>query len=166
MTIDMYQAILDALQGQSDQLRGIPAARLDWAGTGTALQLFEGTSGKDRARFIQAIGRIIEDHPLPPAATAELIHIASSLDLAEVEPQVRNLQTQSFAAQEDVQKAITNYLALRCFGTAQDTAIRATPRSAKGGFRPSRRQGKETSRSTKGRAEMMTMPRGRFQKVG
>jgi hypothetical protein len=115
-----YQAILTALQGKSDQLREIPAARLDWAGTGTVLQLFDSTSGKDRANFIEAVGRIIEAHPLPPAAIAELIHIASSLDLAQVEPQVRKLRPQSFAAQEDVKKAISNYLALRGFSAAPD----------------------------------------------
>jgi hypothetical protein len=89
-----YQAIRDALQGQSEQLRDIPAARRDWAGTGRILHLFESTSGKDRASFIEAVGRIIETHPLPPAGIAELIQIASSLDLAQVEPQVRKLQAQ------------------------------------------------------------------------
>src|ERR1700682_5120577 len=92
-----YQVILKALQGQTDQLGNIPASRVDWAGTGTILQLFESTSGKDRATFIEAIGQVIEDHPAPAPAIAELIHIASSLDLAQVEPQVRKLQTQKFA---------------------------------------------------------------------
>jgi hypothetical protein len=123
MTVNKhYQSIVDALQGRSDQLREIPAARLDWAGTGTILQLFESTSGKDRANFIDAVGRIIQEHVLPPALIAELIHIASSLDLAQVEPQVRKLKTQPFAAQKDVKRAITNYLALRDFNASPHTS--------------------------------------------
>jgi hypothetical protein len=123
-----YQAIINALEGQTDQLRDIPAARRDWAGTGTVIQLFESTSGKNRAAFIDAVGQVIENHPLAAPTIAELIHIACSLDLAQVEPQVRKLQVQKFAAQEDVKKAITNYLALRTFSAAPVTPVRPTAR--------------------------------------
>jgi hypothetical protein len=137
-----HQAILEAFQGRSDQLRETPAARLDWAGTGMILQLFERTSGKDRASFIEAVGRIIEEHPLPPAAIAELIHIASSLDLAQVEPQVRKLQTQVFASQKNVKRAITNYLALRDFSASAQTPIISAGRSTNGAPGPLKASGK------------------------
>jgi len=127
-----HQAIHDALQGRSEQLRDIPATRLDWAGTGLFLQLFESTSGKNRARFIEAVGRIIEEHELPPAALAELIHLASSLDLAQVEPQVRKLQTEDYGSQQDVKRAIVNYLALRNFSAESKTPSLAAPRGANG----------------------------------
>jgi hypothetical protein len=96
--------ILSALEGQTADLRELPAARRDWGGTGTILQLFESTTGKDRSAFIEAVGQVIENHSASAPAIAELIHIASSLDLAQVEPQVRKLQGQKFAAQEDVKK--------------------------------------------------------------
>ena len=133
MTVRTHQqAIEEALQGRSDRLREIPANRLDWAGTGTILQLFVSTSGKDRGRFIEAVGRIIEEHALPAAAIAELINIASSLDLAQVEAQVRKLQTQAVAAQDDVKRAITNYLGLRDFSATAQTPIHSGPRTANG----------------------------------
>ena len=44
---------------------------------------------------------------------AQLIQIASGLDLAEVNPQVRKLQAEPFASQEPLRDAITNYLAFR-----------------------------------------------------
>lgn len=95
-----YQAILDTLQGRTDQLRTIPPERLDWAGPGAFLELYRKTSGGSRSALIRAIGQVIQDHPAPPPVLAQLIQIASSLDLAEVEPQVRKLQAEAIAAQE------------------------------------------------------------------
>jgi hypothetical protein len=108
-----YQAILDTLQGQMDQLRVIPPERLDWAGAGALLELFRQTSGNDRSALIRAMGQVIEDHRAPAPVLAQLVQIASSLDLAEVEPQVRKLATQPIAAQEPLRDAINNYLAFR-----------------------------------------------------
>jgi hypothetical protein len=139
-----YRAIVEALQGRSHPLRNVPANRLDWSGTGTVLQLFERTSGKERARFIEAIGRVVEEHSLPPAAVAELINIASGLDLAQVEPQVRKLQTEAFAAQDDLKKAIANYLGLRRFNAAQ-TPIESEPRTANGFSGPAKAKPKRTA---------------------
>lgn len=77
-----YQIVLDTLQGQTDQLKAVPPERLDWAGSGAMLDLFHQTSGENRAELIRAIGQVIRKHPAPPAIIAQLIHIASSLDLA------------------------------------------------------------------------------------
>jgi hypothetical protein len=110
---EFYQAILDTLQGQTDQLQTIPRERLDWAGPGALLELYRKTSGSDRIALIRAVGQVIQDHSAPLPVLAQLIQIASSLDLAEVEPQIRKLQTQAIAAQEPLQGAITNYLAFR-----------------------------------------------------
>ena len=63
--------------------------------------------------MIRAIGQIIQDHPASPAVIAQLVDIASGLDLAEVEPQVRKLQTEPFASQEPLRDAIINFLAFR-----------------------------------------------------
>jgi hypothetical protein len=114
---DFYQAILDTLEGRSDALRPIPPERLDWAGPGAFLELYRSTSGSERTALITAIGKVIEDHPAPAPVLAQLIQIASSLDMAEVEPQVRKLRANAIASQEPLHGAITNYLAFRNLNT-------------------------------------------------
>jgi hypothetical protein len=108
-----YQAIIDTLQGRTEELRDIPRERLDWSASGAVLELLRNTSGKDRSALIRALGQVIRKHPVPGPAIAQLIHIASSLDLAELEPQVRELQTSPVASEEPVKNAIANFLAYR-----------------------------------------------------
>jgi hypothetical protein len=125
-----YRAILDTLQGQTDQLRTIPPERLDWAGPGAFLELYRTTSGTDRTALIRAVGQIIEDQSAPLPVLAQLIQLASSLDLAEVEPQIRQLQAQAVGAEEPLRGAINNYLAFRQLIHAPKTA--APPQAKKG----------------------------------
>src|SRR4051812_22640512 len=99
-TNPFYQQILDTLQGDTEELRAIPRDRLDWAGPGALLDLFRKTSGGDRRALIGAVGQVIQKHAAPPPVLAQLIQIASSLDLAEVEPEVRKLQSLPLAADE------------------------------------------------------------------
>jgi hypothetical protein len=108
-----YQVVLDTFQGQTDDLKPIPRERLDWAGPGAMLDLFRRTSGSDRTEIVRAIAQIISDHPAPPAVIAQLVSIASSLDLAEVEPEVRKLQSQPISDKEPLKGAIINFLAFR-----------------------------------------------------
>ena len=110
---DYQSIILDTLQGRTEELGAVPLERLDWAGPAAVLRLFRNASGKDRSAMIRAIGQIIQDHPASPAVIAQLVDIASGLDLAEVEPQVRKLQTEPFASQEPLRDAIMNFLAFR-----------------------------------------------------
>lgn len=114
MTESKYcQTILDTLQGRTPELREIPSARLDWEGVGALILLYRQTSGSDREALIRAMGKVIEDGRAPPAILAQLVQIASGLDLAQVEPQVRQLQTRPIASDELLQRAIGNYLAFR-----------------------------------------------------
>lgn len=108
-----YQTILDTLQGETEELRAIPRERQDWAGPAAVIRLYRKTSGKDRSAIIHAVGQVIQDHPASPAVIAQLVDIASGLDLAEVEPQVWKLQAESFASQEPLRRAIVNFLAFR-----------------------------------------------------
>src|SRR5688500_10974793 len=117
-TNEFYQKILDTLQGDTDELRAIPRERLDWAGPGALLDLYRKTSGSDRSALTRAVGQVIAEHTAPPAVLAQLIHIAASLDLAEVEPHVRELQAQPIAAEEPLHSAIANYLAFRQLATS------------------------------------------------
>jgi hypothetical protein len=112
-----YQLILDTLQGRTDQLRTIPPERLDWAGPGAMLELYLKTSGNDREVLIRGIGQVIQHHPVEPSVIAQLMDIASGLDLAEVEPQVRKLQTEPFGSQDPLDGAIRNYLAFHQLNT-------------------------------------------------
>jgi len=118
-----YQVILDTLQGRTEPLRSIPAERLDWSGAGALLDLYRKTSGSDRESLIRAIGQVIQNHPAPPAVIAQLVQIASGLDLAEVEPQVHKLQADPFASQEPLRDAISNYLAFRQLNTLSETGL-------------------------------------------
>jgi hypothetical protein len=108
-----YDLILETLQGQTPEMRALPPERLDWDGPGAFLDLFDRTSGHDRTQLIEAIGLVLRRHNAPVAVLAQLVDIASSLDLAEVEPNVRRLQRLSVGRQEPLRSAITNYLAYR-----------------------------------------------------
>src|SRR6266542_1470230 len=133
-----YQVILDTLQGRTDQLRTIPPERLDWAGPGAFLDLYRKTLGSERSELIRAIGQVIQDPRTPPPMLAQLIQIASSLDLAEVEPQVRKLQAEAIALQEPLRDAIANYLAFRQLHTLAKTVTPPRAAREKTGARKSR----------------------------
>jgi len=87
-----HDAIIETLQGQTEALKAIPAGRLDWAGPGAFLELYRKTNGNERDSLIRAMGQVICEHEAPPALIAQLIQIASGLDISQVEPQVRKLQ--------------------------------------------------------------------------
>jgi hypothetical protein len=110
---DYYHAIQDNLRGQTPALRAIPPERLDWSGPGAVLELYEAASGQDRDNLIEALGKIIEEAKAPPAVLAQVVHLASSLDITQVEPRVRKLQRKRVAAAEPVQSAVINYFAFR-----------------------------------------------------
>lgn len=114
-----YQKILDTLQGHTAELRDIPSARLDWAGVGALILLYRQTSGGDREALIRAMGKVIEDGTAPPAILAQLVQLASGLDLSQVEPQVRHLQKKPIASDELLRSAIGNYLAFRQLDSTQ-----------------------------------------------
>ena len=138
-----YQAILDTLQGQTDELRAIPPERLDWDCTSAMLALYRRTSGPDRTALIRAMGQVIEDHSASPAVIAELVNIASGLDLAELEPQVRQLQGDPLAATGQLKDAVTNYLAFRQLDESCDAAPSpngtSRPRASKSAPLPAKR---------------------------
>ena len=96
--------ILDTLQGRTSELRTIPSERLDWAGPGALLDLYRKSSGSDRESLIRAIGQVIEQHAAPAAVIAQLINIASSLDLAQVEPQVRRTRGRAIGRARTVEE--------------------------------------------------------------
>lgn len=105
--------IVDVLQGKTLELQNIPPERLDWNGPGALLELYDRTSGEDRQAIIQAIGAILQEHAAPVPVLAQLIDIASGLDLAEVEPKIRALQSEPIASEKQLRQSITNYLAYR-----------------------------------------------------
>jgi hypothetical protein len=142
MTAKRYQdLVLNMLQGKTAELRAIPPERLDWSGPGAVLELYRGTAGKDRAASIQAIGQIIRDQSGAPPLLAQVVDIASGLDLAEVEPEVRALQGESVAATDPLRRSIANYLAYRKLLTNGQTA------AANGSTPPHRPARKSTTKS-------------------
>jgi hypothetical protein len=126
--------ILDTLEGKTPQLQEIPPQRLDWNGPGALLELYHRTSGKDRVAIIRAIGNIVREHAGTPPVLAQLIDIASALELAEVEPDVRALQSDPLGSQEPLRASIENFLAYRKMMAdgqappAGDSALSAPPR--------------------------------------
>jgi len=118
-TSDYYQLVQDTLLGKTPATAGIPAERLDWSGLGAVLRLYEAASGPERDQLVQALGRIIEEGKGPPSLLAQVLHLAASLDLAQLEPSVQKLKTKAAASQEPVQSALANYLAFRQLATYQ-----------------------------------------------
>lgn len=105
------QRIVDTLEGKIPELRNIPRERLDWNGTCVFFSWYGGLSGKDRDSAIKAIGRIIEDSREDPATIAEVVDLATSLDLTQLEPQVKKLQKSPIVKIEFVKEAIDGFFA-------------------------------------------------------
>jgi hypothetical protein len=146
-----YRAILDTLEGRTEELQAVPLERRDWAGSGALLDLYHRTAGGERTTLIRAIGDVLEAHPTSAGALAQLVNLATGLDLAEVEPQVRKLQAEDVARKEPLSGAIRNYLAFRSLNAPTPAAMAASdPKrpAADGGRRPTggvARQARKTS---------------------
>lgn len=114
MPVNKYRkSVLDVLQGKTPELQDIPPERLDWDGTGALFELYHRTSGKDRTAIIRAIGDILREHTAPVPVLAQLVDIASGLDLAEIESDIQTLQSEPIASEEHLRQSITNYLVYR-----------------------------------------------------
>jgi hypothetical protein len=128
MTVQKYRKlIVDTLQGHAIKLRQIPQEQLDWEGVSSLLAIYRQTSGKNRSDLIRAIGAEIEDGLAPKPVLAQLIQIASSLDLAEVEPQVRELQSKPVAVDQLLHAAITNFLTFRQMSASPENLEKTPP---------------------------------------
>jgi hypothetical protein len=110
---DYFRMVLDTLGGQSVGGVRIPPEKLDWEGPSAFLALFDGTTGPDRVEMVRAIGRAIREHPAPLGVVAQLVEIASALDLAEVVPDVQALSADPVAMQEPLHSAVNNFLAYK-----------------------------------------------------
>lgn len=108
-----YDKIVMTLKGKTPEFKNVPHERLDWSGSGAVLDIYEKTSGQERDDIIRAIGQIVAEGKQPPAIIAQVLHIAASLDIAQIEPSVKQLKAQTIASEEPVRSAITNYLAFR-----------------------------------------------------
>jgi hypothetical protein len=117
--MNYYSEITNTLQGRTPALRDIQQDRLDWSGMSALLELIDKTSGQDRKDLISAMEQIIEAGEEPPHVIAQVIQVATSLDLAEVEPSIRKLQSKEIAAEESIQKAINDYIAYRNSNTQE-----------------------------------------------
>lgn len=116
------ELIVQMLEGRTPELEEIPPGRLDWAGVSQVLALYDGTAGSERTVIIDAFGRIIEDATLPPPVVAEVVSLAASLDLAQLEPSVEKLhhrlRTERLPQAEAamLEHAVGNFLAYRQLG--------------------------------------------------
>ncbi len=90
-----------------------PHEAQEWDGPSKVLSLYDSAAGPDRDAVIRAIGKIIDDADQPAPVLAELVLIASSLDIAQVEPNVQKLAASPLGEDASVRKAINNYLAFR-----------------------------------------------------
>jgi hypothetical protein len=106
------ESIVRILKGQTAELQEFKE-RLDWSGSGAVLEMYNSTSGVEREQFISALGQIIEEGEEPAPVIAQLIHIASSLNITQIEPSIRKLKTRTVASEEPVRGAIQNFLAYR-----------------------------------------------------
>jgi hypothetical protein len=113
MGTDYYHEITNALQGRAPGLEEVPPDRLDWYGSSAVLEMYESTSGLDREEIIHAMGSIVESGNVPPIVVAQVLHIAASLDLAQIQPNVERLGRTALASEEPVRSAMETYNAFR-----------------------------------------------------
>jgi hypothetical protein len=115
LTRRFYQIVVKMLTGQASAsgTQRLSLERLDWAGVGAVLSLYEQTEGPEREAIIRAIGQIIEDGKQEPFVVAQVLDLASSLDLAQVQTNVQRLSKSASASHEPVQSALANYLVFR-----------------------------------------------------
>lgn len=109
-----YDAIIESLEGKTHELQDIPSDRLDWAGPGAVLELYDKASKNDRGSIIDAIEQIVKDDKLSPVLVAQTVYIAACLDIAQIEESVQCLQDSSRASMHPaLRDAVANYLAFR-----------------------------------------------------
>lgn len=102
--------IIQALRGETKELKDIPASRLDWAGPGMVLEMFNDSLGQERDQFIGALGQIIEEGREPLDLLAQVVHMAASLNLGQLYSHVSMLAQKPVAKSEPLRGAIENYL--------------------------------------------------------
>jgi hypothetical protein len=111
---EYYETIISILKGEPYTAQGIPPDRLDWEGPGALLELYEKADASAREKIVYAMGQIIELHEAPPEVIAEIIYMAATLDLVQIEPQVRHLHSKKeFSEWNILSDAITTYLTIR-----------------------------------------------------
>jgi hypothetical protein len=115
MGMNYYAEITNTLEGKVPGLRDVPADHLDWYGVGAVLELYESTAGSDREEIISAIGKIVEHGRESPMVIAQVLHLAASLDLAQIQPSVERLERTALASEEPVKSAIQTYNSFRQF---------------------------------------------------
>jgi hypothetical protein len=113
----LSKLVIDTIEGRTPELDGVPCEKLDWAGPAAFLRLFHRTSGGDREAIIRAMGQVIREHLAAPEVIAQVIDIASNLNLAQIEPDVRALaRHHKLTSAEPLRGAIANFLSFREVG--------------------------------------------------
>lgn len=83
----------------------------DTSEVGVVLELYDATGGQERKIIIEAFRQIIKDHAsLPPEVTANVIDLVSSLDISQLDEEVRRIER---TAQDVVLDAVKQSLAVR-----------------------------------------------------
>ena len=131
--VDAYYAtIVDLITGQAPRLRSIPFDRLDWEGVSAVLALYDQAAGGYRTAMIDAMGLIVEDGRQPAWIVAQVIDLATSLDLAQIQPSIDRLAKSPLASEEPVRGALGNYLtARRLLSGLRPPVALAVPSAAK-----------------------------------
>ncbi len=113
ITEQRYESLItDMLEGRTPALREF-REHLDGAGLSSVLALYQSTGGEDRAAIIHAMGNIIAHGDAAPGILAQVINLATNLDISQVEPSVEQLRAQKIAHEQPVRDAIVNFLAYR-----------------------------------------------------
>lgn len=108
-----YATIVNALHGKGEGIE-VPPERADWSGPGLVLELYDtATSADDRAEFVEAMRKILAESEEPAEVLAELVQLASVLDLVQLEPTIVGLRTSSRRSDPLLSRAIDNYVAYR-----------------------------------------------------
>lgn len=115
MTDRFVNQIISFLTGSAPELSGIPHDRLDWAGMSRILALYSSLEGDDRDAFIDALKRIIEEGEESAEVLADVVVIATNLDISQAAPSINSLVRKPVSEEEPLHSAIYNFRALRDF---------------------------------------------------
>jgi hypothetical protein len=102
-----------AAESHADTIvRLLRGERVDWAGASALLDLIDRTAGPERTKFIRSMGTVLHRKDVAPEVIAQLVQLASSLNLAEREPDVLAIDP-AMAGPTPVKEEVANFLTFR-----------------------------------------------------
>jgi hypothetical protein len=121
----LEDTIVRLLEGKDSGQSEADIEGLDWGGTCAFLRYWDTTSGNQRVSLINAMGSVIRNPKTAPPIIAELVELASALDLMQIEPDIRGI-SDSISKVSPVKEALANFFGYRGMRRAS-TSVNGVP---------------------------------------